>query len=110
MPAGSLELDESVVDCLRREVHEETGLVVEAETLFAVYSGPDYVFTTHYGNQIQMLSHVFRIDRWSGHLLTETEETTDARFMSLEEVPDIPDMYRQTLTDLEAFSGEVIFR
>ena len=110
MPAGSQELDESVVDCLRREVREETGLVVEAATLFAIYSSPDYVFRNRYGNTIQMLSHVFRVDRWSGQLLQETDEMTDARFMSLEQVPDILDLYRQTLKDLEAFSGDVILR
>ena len=110
MPAGSQELDESVVDCLRREVREETGFVVEAATLFAIYSGPDYVFRNRHGNTIQMLSHVFRVDRWSGQLLKETDETTDARFMSLDQVPDILDLYRQTLKDLEVFSGDVILR
>ncbi len=110
LPAGALELDESVVDCLHREVEEETGLVVEAATLFAVYSSPDYVFTTHYGNRVQMLAHVFRVDRWSGQLRKQSEETTDARFMSLDEATPTTDLYRQTLADLQAFSGNVICR
>ena len=37
IPGGILELDESIPDGLRREVEEETGLVVEPERLTGVY-------------------------------------------------------------------------
>ena len=40
MPAGMMELDETVYDCLRREVGEETGLDVRSATLISVKSGP----------------------------------------------------------------------
>ncbi len=36
-PGGVLELDESIEDGLRREVHEETGLAVEPVALTGVY-------------------------------------------------------------------------
>jgi len=36
MPAGAMELDESVYGCLVREVFEESGLVVKVATLFAI--------------------------------------------------------------------------
>ena len=110
MPAGALELNESVFDCLCREVAEETGLVVESATLIAVYSSPEFSFTTHYGNRVQMLSHVFRVDRWTGSLATETDETTDARFFATTELPEISDLYRFTLQDLEKFEGAVVLR
>ena len=38
MPAGSQELGESILDCLRREVKEETGLHVISATPLAIYS------------------------------------------------------------------------
>ena len=38
MPAGSQELDESITDCLRREVKEECGLEVISATPMAIYS------------------------------------------------------------------------
>jgi 8-oxo-dGTP pyrophosphatase MutT (NUDIX family) len=37
IPGGVLELDESIPDGVRREVEEETGLVVEPERLTGVY-------------------------------------------------------------------------
>ncbi len=51
MPAGSMELGESVMDCLRREVWEETGLEVLAATPIAIYSQLRFAFTTAYGGQ-----------------------------------------------------------
>ena len=38
MPAGSIELNESILDCLKREVKEETGLDVIAATPIAIHS------------------------------------------------------------------------
>ena len=40
LPAGGLELHESAMDALRREVEEETGLRVEIVKLLGVYSDP----------------------------------------------------------------------
>ena len=40
LPAGTMELGETVLDALKREVEEETGLDVDSATLIATYSGP----------------------------------------------------------------------
>ncbi len=40
MPAGVMELEESGYDCLVRGVFEDSGLVVEAAILFAIWSVP----------------------------------------------------------------------
>lgn len=44
LPAGSMELGESFEACARREVMEETGLVMDKMELFATESGSE----THY--------------------------------------------------------------
>lgn len=41
LPGGSMEIGESVTDAVRREVHEETGLVVSVRRLIGVYSRPE---------------------------------------------------------------------
>src|SRR5581483_5594364 len=46
MPAGSLELHESILDCLKREVWEETGLQVLQATPIALYTEPRFAFLT----------------------------------------------------------------
>src|SRR5205807_1292435 len=40
LPGGSVEIGESVLDAVAREVHEETGLIVKARRLIGVYSAP----------------------------------------------------------------------
>ncbi|MEM9955828.1 MAG: NUDIX domain-containing protein [Chloroflexota bacterium] len=102
MPAGSVELEESILDTCKREVWEETGLIVHEATLIAIYSDPSYSFVTAYGDPYQMLSFVFRVDSWSGELLNTTDETLAAKFFALDALPDnIPSIYEETLDDLK---------
>jgi ADP-ribose pyrophosphatase YjhB (NUDIX family) len=110
MPAGSIEFDESILDCLTREVKEETGLDVLSGTAIAIYSDPKFSFTTAYGGKHQMFTLVFLVDKWTGELLRETSETVDARFFRLEELPDVHPIYRQTIEDLNHFDGRLIVK
>ncbi len=111
MPAGSMELDESVEDALRREVWEEAGLTVTAATLIAVYSHTRYSAVTAYGDPYQFVSFVFRVDGWAGEIVEATDETTGAQFFTLDELPEnMPDLYRETLEDVRRFDGTVILK
>ena len=110
MPAGSIELDESVFDFLKREVKEETGLDVVSATPIAIYSEPRFSFTNAFGGEHQMFSIVFRVDEWSGSLESATAETIDARFFPLDELPDFNDVYRETVKDLKSFAGKLILK
>jgi ADP-ribose pyrophosphatase YjhB (NUDIX family) len=112
MPAGSIELEESILDCLKREVLEETGLVVFSAYPIALYSEPRFSFVTSYGDPYQMFSVVFVVDEWSGDLQTQTDETINARFFAIDNLPDIPDLYRETLADLQSYreNGQFILK
>lgn len=50
---------------------------------------------------------VFKVDRWSGGLKAGGDETTDAGIFALDELPDIPGLYRETLDDLQRYSNRV---
>ncbi|MEM8863295.1 MAG: NUDIX domain-containing protein, partial [Chloroflexota bacterium] len=99
------ELEESILDCVKREVWEETGLIVESVTPIAINSDPRFSFVTAYGDPYQMFSMVFLVEEWSGELLKETDETVAAKFFPLDQLPDMPDHYHETLDDLKAYQS-----
>ncbi|GIP31681.1 NUDIX domain-containing protein [Paenibacillus sp. J2TS4] len=105
MPAGSMELNESVFDGLKREVWEETGLKVQEAELIAIYSDPNKYSYESWGFEYQMLSFVFYVTQWAGTLESATEETIDARFFKHDELAsiDIPPLYIETLQDLQKY-------
>jgi len=110
MPAGHMELNESVFDCLKREVKEETGLNVISATPIAIYSEPRFSFKNVYGDYVQLFSIVFRVDKWDGTLITYTDETLEARFFPLDNLPKLPSLYKETLEDLERYDGRFIVK
>lgn len=109
MPAGGQELGESILDCLKREVKEESGLDVILATPMAIYSQVSIV--TASGDPYQLFLVQFLVDEWSGELVTETDETVDARFLDLDELPEnIPDSYHEVLKDLQKYDGSLILK
>ena len=106
-PAGGMELDESVYDCVVREVKEETGLDVVSATLFAIYSGARFAGKDMWDNYYQLLIFRFSVDEWSGTLVTETDETVDARFFPVDQVPE---PYAEAMEDLARFRNQVILK
>ena len=113
MPAGAMELNESVFAGLCREVREESGLEVEAAELIAVYSDPEKYSYESWGYEYQLLSFVFLVTRWSGTLVRETEETVDAAFFHPDRLPlDVPPLYLETLEDVKEYkrNGKVIVK
>lgn len=115
MPAGSMELNESIYDCLVREVKEETGIEVHSATLVGIYTNPSKSMTNQFGDHYQMFEFVFRVDEWAGSIKKETDETTNARFFPLDDKPeassDFWDMHhREVIKDYKQFKGNVIIK
>jgi ADP-ribose pyrophosphatase YjhB (NUDIX family) len=59
LPGGVLELNESLPECVVREVREETGLTVEPTRLVGVYSSPDFDVIYPNGDQVQQVTACF---------------------------------------------------
>jgi 8-oxo-dGTP pyrophosphatase MutT (NUDIX family) len=81
LPAGTMELGQTLRDCAIREVYEETGLTAHAVTPSALYSG-ERLHTNMFGATYQHVSLAVRVDSWSGDLVRITDETLDAGFFA----------------------------
>jgi ADP-ribose pyrophosphatase YjhB (NUDIX family) len=113
LPAGAMELGESIADCAVREVFEETGLRASAVTPFALYTGPAYTFTNMYADTYQLFVVAFRVDRWAGELTPVTDETTDAGFFAPDAMPaPLSSTVSESLADLASFerTGQMVLK
>jgi 8-oxo-dGTP pyrophosphatase MutT (NUDIX family) len=113
LPAGAMELGESIAECATREVYEETGLTVTALTPFAMYTGARYTSKNMYGHTYQLFITAFRVEGWTGELLPCTDETTAAGFFSATDLPEpLTSTVVETLADLADFeaNGQLLVR
>ncbi|KUL32317.1 NUDIX domain-containing protein [Actinoplanes awajinensis] len=111
IPAGAMELGESMEQCAVRELWEETGLKATSLTPYAFYTA--YTYTNDYGHTYQQVLMTFLVHSWEGELLRETEESVDAGFFALDELPGGKSfVLDEALADLAAFkeTGQLVMK
>ncbi len=77
---GSLEVDETPTQALRREVLEETGLTVVEESLMCVAADPTRIVRYPDGNTLRVISFVYVSTVEDFDTLVYSEESLDLRF------------------------------
>ncbi|WP_207768450.1 NUDIX hydrolase [Mycobacterium ahvazicum] len=82
---GIVEPGENPADCAVREVLEETGVQVQAVRLAWVKVGQPTVHAN--GDHAQYLDHIFRMNWLSGEPYAADDESTEARWFDLDELP-----------------------
>lgn len=85
---GRIEMGEGVEDAAKREVFEETGLIIHSMQLFGVFSGPDLHHIYPDGNEVDIIDIVFICDEFSGELKRQESEVDDLRWFAIDDLPD----------------------
>ena len=85
---GSIEIDERIEECAKRELFEETGLVADEMTLFMINSGPEVHYVYPNGDEVSNVEIIYLCKKYHGTLKRQEDEIEELRFFALADVPD----------------------
>ena len=89
LPAGAIEPGEAPADTIRREVLEETGLIVEPAELLGVFGGSDFRGVYANGDVVESTVVVYRcsVIEDTGHI--SDSETVSLAYFSEDRAPNL---------------------
>jgi ADP-ribose pyrophosphatase YjhB (NUDIX family) len=105
IPAGAFEEGETIEECIKREVREETGLHIIELQVIGISSNPD-LETVEYenGDIVQYFTVEFYAHQWKGSLQPfDREEARAARFVAPEQLKSLPANEASALESLHYF-------
>lgn len=85
---GSIEIDESVEDALRREVREELNIELDEIELFGIYSGAEYHHIYPNGDEVSAIDIVYVCSRYHGELKLQEEEVAEVAWFNKDNLPE----------------------
>jgi ADP-ribose pyrophosphatase YjhB (NUDIX family) len=89
LPGGTMDIGETLGDCIVREVKEETGLDIEITGLLGIYTDPAHVIAYADG-EVRQEFNITYYGRAIGGTLAVSDESTDVRFVDPADFDRIP--------------------
>ena len=92
LPAGGLEEGETIAQCIKREVLEETGLMILNLEVIGISSNPETESVEYpNGDKIQYFTIEFHTKEWKGEIkIQDIKEVKKAQFLSKEYLEKLP--------------------
>lgn len=88
-PGGVMEIGETLEQCVIRETKEESGLDIEITGILGIYTDPEHVIAYADGEVRQEFNITF-YGRVTGGRIEVSSESTEVRFIQLDELEDLP--------------------
>ena len=89
IPGGLKELNETIEDCAKREIKEETNLEIDDLRLLSVLSGKDYFFKYPNDDELDCVIVLYEARNYKGDLKINDDESTRLEFFSLNNLPKL---------------------
>lgn len=86
-PGGAMELGESFEEVAKRELEEETGLIVDEMKLIEVLSGEDTFTEYPNGDQLYGITAFYEIRKYHGTLEINDDESVELKWFALDRLP-----------------------
>lgn len=106
LPGGLMELGESTIDTARRELLEETGLIIRELTLLGVYSGKEYLCSAANGDEWYVVTAVYIANNYSGTLTINDDESIALKWIDPGKLPsDTAKTHKDIISDYLKFNS-----
>lgn len=90
VPGGRMDPGETIEECVKREVKEETNIDVALDDLFCVYSDPKIGTFRRYTEDdfSQHMIDIFMIGYPTSYNIKKSDESLDVKFFKFKDIPD----------------------
>lgn len=109
LPAGAIEPGERPGRTLRREVYEETGLMVHPTSILGVFGGRKYRYKYSNGDQVEYTVIVFECSIIKGTLRALDGEVEEFKFFKDTELPETAISYPAEMFSKDSEKNKAMF-